>query len=52
MLNASDIMTTKVITVKKETPLKELAGILYKNRINGVPVVTAEKHGRCSDDGI
>ncbi len=39
MLNASDIMTTEVVTVKKETSLKELAEILYKNRINGVPVV-------------
>jgi len=39
MLNASDIMTTEVITVKKETSLKELAGILYNNHINGVPVV-------------
>ena len=42
MLNASDIMTTEVITVKKETSLKELAEILYKNRINGVPVVDDE----------
>jgi CBS domain-containing protein len=42
MLNASDIMTTEVMTVKKETPLKELAEILYKNRINGVPVVDDE----------
>ena len=42
MLNASDIMTTSVITVKKETPLAELAEILYKNRINGVPVVDDE----------
>ena len=39
MLNASDIMTTDVITVKKDTSLKELAKILYKNHINGVPVV-------------
>jgi CBS domain-containing protein len=39
MLNAGDIMTTDVITVKKETPLKELAEILYKNHINGVPVL-------------
>lgn len=39
MLNASDIMTTAVITVKKETPLTELAEILTKNHINGVPVV-------------
>ena len=44
MLNASDIMTTEIITVKKETSLKELAEILYKNRINGVPVV--------DDDGL
>jgi len=42
MLNASDIMTTEVITVKEETPLKELAEILYKNHINGVPVVDDE----------
>lgn len=39
MLNASDIMTTDVITVKKETCLKDLARLLYENRINGVPVV-------------
>ncbi|MBW2094881.1 MAG: CBS domain-containing protein [Deltaproteobacteria bacterium] len=39
MLNASDIMTTEVITVKKNTTLKELAKILYENHINGVPVV-------------
>jgi len=44
MLNASDIMTTEVITVKMETSLKDLAEILYKNRINGVPVV--------DDDGL
>ena len=42
MLNASDIMTTEVMTVKKETPLKELAEILYNNHINGVPVVDDE----------
>jgi CBS-domain-containing membrane protein len=39
MLNASDIMTTDVTTVKKEPTLKELATILYENHINGVPVV-------------
>jgi len=44
MLNASDIMTTDVITVKKDTSLKDLATILYKNHINGVPVV--------DDDGL
>jgi len=44
MLNASDIMTTSVITVKKETNLKDLARLLYRNHINGVPVV--------DDDGL
>jgi len=42
MLNAGDIMTTDVMTVKKETPLSELAEILTKNHINGVPVVDDE----------
>jgi len=42
MLNASDIMTTKVITVKKDTRLQDLARILYDNHINGVPVVDDE----------
>ena len=42
MLNAGDIMTTEVMTVKEETPLKELAEIFYENRINGVPVVDDE----------
>jgi len=44
MLNASDIMSTDVITVKKDTSLQDLAAILYKNHINGVPVV--------DDDGL
>jgi predicted transcriptional regulator len=39
MLIASDIMTTHVITVKKDTGIKELARILYEKHINGVPVV-------------
>lgn len=42
MLNASDIMTTEVITVKRDTSLKTLARILYENHINGVPVVDDE----------
>ena len=42
MLNASDIMTTEVITVKKETSVKDLAKILYNNHINGVPVMDDE----------
>ena len=42
MLNAGDIMTREVITVREETPLKELARIFYENRISGVPVVDDE----------
>jgi len=42
MLNASDIMTTDVITVRKDTSLKDLAKLLYENHINGVPVVDEE----------
>jgi CBS domain-containing protein len=42
MLNASDIMTTDVITVQKDTSLKDLAKLLYENHINGVPVVDAD----------
>ncbi|MEA2039655.1 MAG: CBS domain-containing protein [Thermodesulfobacteriota bacterium] len=42
MLNASDVMTTNVITVTIETSLKDLAGIFYSNHINGAPVVDQE----------
>lgn len=39
MLTAKDIMTKDVITVKPETSIEELAGILMKNEISGVPVL-------------
>jgi CBS domain-containing protein len=39
MTYACDIMTSNVITVKKDTPLTELAKILYEHHFNGVPVV-------------
>lgn len=42
MLNASDIMTTEVTTVTKETTLQDLARLLYESHINGVPVVDDE----------
>jgi len=35
----SDIMTKEVIAVKKDTSLKEAAGLLAKFRIHGLPVV-------------
>jgi CBS domain-containing protein len=39
MLTAKDIMTEKVLTVRQDTPVNELAEILWKNKISGVPVV-------------
>jgi len=39
MLTAKDIMSKNVITVGKQTSVSELAEILWKNRISGVPVL-------------
>jgi CBS-domain-containing membrane protein len=39
MLTAKDIMTSDVITVQMTTTVKELAEILWKNRISGAPVL-------------
>jgi len=39
MIKVADVMTREVISVTLETPLRELAEILSKNNINGVPVV-------------
>jgi CBS domain-containing protein len=38
-MKASDIMTSPVITVGPETSVREIAGVLFDNRISGVPVV-------------
>lgn len=38
-MKVSEIMTKEVISVKKDTPLKEAAGLLAKFRIHGFPVV-------------
>lgn len=37
-----DYMTTNPITVRPETPVKEVADLLIANRINGVPVIDNE----------
>jgi CBS domain-containing protein len=42
MLTAADIMTTTVITVAPDTPVREIAKLLYARRISGVPVVDAK----------
>jgi CBS-domain-containing membrane protein len=39
MLTAKDIMTRIVVTVKPETSIEELASLLVKHQISGVPVV-------------
>ena len=38
-MNTSHIMTTPVITVGPETPVREIATLLLENRISGVPVL-------------
>lgn len=39
---ARDIMTTKVCTIRSEASAKEIAQLLYRERISGAPVVDAE----------
>ena len=39
MVKAKDIMTEPVITVKKDTPMYEVAQLLSLNNISGIPVV-------------
>ena len=39
MLTAKDIMTREVITVQQDATVKELAEVLWKNKISGVPVL-------------
>ncbi|HUW17793.1 MAG TPA: CBS domain-containing protein [Sedimentisphaerales bacterium] len=39
MLKARDIMTTDVISVKKDTPILDAVELLIDNEITGVPVV-------------
>lgn len=39
MLKAKEIMTTDVVSVKRETPIYEAMELLIKNEITGMPVV-------------
>ncbi len=41
MLTARDIMSKNVVTVTPDTSVEELASMLVKNQISGVPVVDA-----------
>jgi CBS domain-containing protein len=42
MLTVGDIMTRDVITVSKETPIRELAELFTRHRIGSIPVVNGE----------
>jgi len=39
MLKASDVMTKEVITVQRNTPVRELAELFITNRISSIPVI-------------
>ena len=41
-LRARDLMTRTVYTVRRNTPLRDVAGILASNEISGVPVIDAD----------
>ena len=43
MLTARDFMTKEVITIKPEATVEELARLLIKHKISGVPVVDDKK---------
>ncbi len=38
-MNAADIMTTDVITIRPDTPLDQIVALMLEHRISGVPVV-------------
>ena len=42
MVEARDIMTTEVISVRRHTPICEAAELLIKHEITGMPVVDAD----------
>ena len=51
-MNASQIMTTPVVTIGPDSQVREIAALLLKHRISGVPVVdggrlVAPSHGGC-----
>lgn len=44
MLTAKDIMTKNVITVLPELAVDKLAGVLWQNKVSGVPVVDEDEN--------
>jgi CBS-domain-containing membrane protein len=43
MLTATDVMTADVISVGPDKPVRDIAAILYTQRISGVPVIDESK---------
>jgi len=43
MVTIADVMTTEVVTVTPVTPIRDIAELLYRRRISGVPVVDADR---------
>jgi CBS domain-containing membrane protein len=42
-VKAREIMTREVVSVREDTPLAEVAGILARNNISGLPVIDEEQ---------
>src|SRR5260370_19573410 len=43
MLTAADVMTTKVVSVTPQTPVRDIAKLMCTKRISGVPVIDEQK---------
>lgn len=39
MMKAREMMTKNLVTVKEDTPIREVAKLLYERKISGIPVV-------------
>jgi len=42
-MHAIDVMTTNVISVREETSVREIAGLMLKHRISALPVIDADQ---------
>lgn len=43
LMKVKDVMSTKLITVTPQTPVKEIAELMLKHKIGGVPVVEGDR---------
>ena len=42
MVTANDVMTTSVVTISPETPVPDVACLLYERGISGVPAADSD----------